>query len=410
MDGTNDEVFDLLIVGGGLAGATLACALGGQGLRIALVEAVGGDDRQPPGFDDRALALARATRQVFRALALWPALAPQAAPIRHIHVSNRGHFGFVHLDAEEACVPALGYVIGARELGQAVVARARSLDDVHWFCPATLVAIEPGTATVAVRIRQPEGTRRLRARLLVGADGTTSAVREQMGVPVTTHDYGQTAVIANLVPERDPAATAWERFTADGPLAVLPLTEGRCALVWTWRNDRVEEVMGWSDERFLAELQPVFGYRLGRFLAVGRRSSYPLRLVRARRSVGDRMVLVGNAAHSLHPVAAQGFNLGIRDLAALAELVVAARRAGDDIGGPAVLARYERWRRGDQRRAIALTDGLVRLFGSRFPPLVLARNLGMLAMDALPPAKSLLAGVMMGRAGRAPRLVRGLAL
>ncbi len=403
--------FDLVVVGGGLVGASLVCALAGQGLRMALVEAQPLKVADLPGYDDRGIALAAGSQRIFAGMGLWPALAGAATPIRRIHVSDRGRFGFVRLDAADEGVPALGYVALARELGAALLGRLGGLAEVTLFSPARVADFAADGAGARLTLATEGGARQtLEARLVVAADGTRSALRDRLGIATTERDYGQSAVIANVSPQLAHEGVAYERFTDTGPLALLPMSEGRCALVWTVPADRVEAVMALDDAGFLAGLQARFGQRLGRLERVGRRSAYPLRLVRAKDALGPRLALIGNAAHTLHPIAGQGFNLGLRDVAALAEVLVEARRAGEDPGAPEVLARYARWRRADQRRVVAFTDGLNRLFASPLPPLACARDLGMLALDLLPPAKRGFGRLAMGRAGRLPRLARGLPL
>ncbi len=410
----NKDTYDILISGGGLVGASLACALSGHGLRIGLVEAVAyGDSGGGPGqpaYDDRAIALAAGTQRIFAALGLWAALAARATPIHRIHVSDRGRFGFVRLDRADEGVEALGYVALARDLGAVLGARLAGLDDVELISPARVTGVDFVGESARVRIEAAAGGREVDARLLVAADGAQSVLRDLLRVPTTVWEYGQTAVIANITPGRPHDHVAYERFTDSGPLALLPMSEGRCALVWTLRDAQVDAVMALDDGAFLARLQERFGGRLGRLARVGRRSVYPLRLVRARESVRPRLALIGNAAHTLHPIAGQGFNLGLRDVAVLAEVLLEAQRAGRDPGDPAVLGRYADWRLGDHCRVIALTDGLTRLFASPLPPVAWARDLGMLALDLCPPVKRLFAHLAMGKAGRLPKLARGLGL
>lgn len=410
MTDAKSGTYDILIGGGGLVGASLACALSGHGLRIGLIEAVPYGEPGQPSYDDRAIALAAGTQRIFTGMGLWPALESRVTPIHRIHVSDRGRFGFARLDRAEEGVPALGYVALGRDLGAVLSARLAQCADVELIAPARVTGVEFAADTAQVRIAAGAGERSLATRLLVAADGAQSTLRDLLDIPTTTWEYGQTALIANVTPQRPHDNVAYERFTDSGPLALLPMSDARCALVWTLRDDQVDSVMALDDAAFLARLQERFGQRLGRLLRVGRRSAYPLRLVRARESVRPRLALIGNAAHTLHPIAGQGFNLGLRDVAALAEVLLDARRDGRDIGDAAVLARYADWRQGDHRRVIAFTDGLTRVFTSPLPPLAWARDLGMLALDLCPPAKRLFARLTMGQAGRLPRLVRGLGL
>ncbi|RMG38346.1 MAG: 2-octaprenyl-6-methoxyphenyl hydroxylase [Gammaproteobacteria bacterium] len=400
--------YDVLIVGGGMVGASLGLALSGQGLRIGLIDAHAPGDPAQPSYDDRAIALAWGSRRIFEGMGVWQDIADDAEPICEIHVSDRGHFGFTHLSAREEQVPALGYVATARHIGQVLLARLRDCADVQWIAPAQVVGVASDEQVARVHIERKGASETLQARLLVAADGGRSFVREALGLPTRQWQYGQSAVVTNVTPSRPHRNVAFERFTETGPIALLPMSEGRCAVVWTVRDEQVEEVMALDDQAFLHAFQARFGYRLGRFERVGRRASYPLSLLRVTESVRPRIALIGNAAHTLHPIAGQGFNLGLRDVAALVDLALGADAAGDDIGGETVLYNYERWRQRDQRNVALATDGLARIFSNPLPPVRLARNLGMLALDLLPPARHRLAAAAMGVQGRLPRLARGL--
>lgn len=403
----NQQPYDLVIVGGGMVGATLAIALSGHGLKLALVEAARLEVEAVPNYDDRAIALAHGAQRIFQALELWPAMAPQAAPIRHIHVSEQGGFGFAHLDATEEGVPALGQVITARNLGAALLARLERLEDVELVAPARVKWVS--VAEDLARIGLEDG-RQLAARLLVAADGGNSFVRDQLCFETLRKEYHQSAVVANVTPTKPHRNIAFERFTANGPLALLPLRDDHCALVWTVADEKLDEMLGLDDDTFLARLQENFGWRLGRFRRAGRRTGYPLSQLWVRHSVKPRAAIIGNAAHTLHPVAGQGFNLGIRDVAALAEVVLEAARTGEDPGSEAVLARYQAWREKDQQQVARITDSLVRLFSNRWTPLKLGRNLGLLGVELCPPARHRIARAAMGIEGRLPRLARGVPL
>ena len=402
--------YDILIIGGGMVGASLVRALDGQGLRIAVVEAVQFETRTEPGYDDRAIALASGTQRIFSGMQLWDRLELEATPIHQIHVSDRGNFGFTRMDRAEEGLPALGYVVPARVIGRVLGDALRASEAVDFYCPARLSSLAVETDSVTAEILQDDMTQMLTARLVVAADGTGSVVRERLGIPVSESDYGQTAVITNITPQLPHNHVAYERFTDTGPLAFLPMSEQRCAVVWTVETAAAEAVMALPDDEFLARLQERFGYRLGRLERVGKRQAYPLRLIKAKEAVRHRLALVGNAAHTLHPIAGQGFNLGVRDIAVLAEVLVDAVRAGQDPGVLAVLQRYGDWRRADHRQVTAFTDGLARMFTLPLPALGAARGAGMLALDLVPPAKRLLTRLTMGRAGRVPRLARGLPL
>lgn len=403
--------YDLLIVGGGMVGVSLALALAGRGLRLGIIEAANPDVSAPPSYDDRGIALAYGSRRIFDGLKLWSSIAPLAEPIREIHVSDRGHFGFTRLSADVERVPALGYVITGRELGGVLLDALRKLEDVALIAPAQVKGIATGPDLARLRLDTATGNIDLSARLVVAADGGDSFIRNSLNIPVRRWEYGQHAVVTNITPQRPPAGRAFERFTDSGPVALLPMRkQQRCALVWTVRDEELARIIGLNDEQFIARFQHQFGCRLGRFVKVGRRSSYPLTFLRARQSVRDRVAIIGNAAHTLHPVAGQGFNLGLRDVAALAEVVMDKYRAGGDIGSPEVLDDYDRWRSREQQAVALATDGLVRLFSNPLGPLRIARNLGMLVLDALPFSKHLLAKSAMGTVGALPKLARGLGL
>jgi 2-octaprenyl-6-methoxyphenol hydroxylase len=406
--------YDIIIIGGGMIGASLALSLAHQPLRIAIVEIVPYHAETQPSYDDRAIALSFGSRRIFEGLGLWPALAEHATPIERIHVSDQGRFGFAHLDYREERVDALGYVITARNIGATLVGAKYGLgqlENLTLISPARVTDLKLGSrhATVIIE-RDGASNKALTTTLVVVADGGDSAVRRQLAIRTTQRDYRQTAITANITPTQPHRNVAFERFTRHGPLALLPMVENRCALVWTRAPQNAERLLALDDEAFLAALQPCFGQRLGCFLKVGQRTAYPLRLIRVREQVRTRLALIGNAAHILHPIAGQGFNLGLRDVATLAQAIVDAQRHGEDIGSLPVLEPYAHWRNRDHRQIIGFTNTLVQSFSNRFPPLALARNLGLLATDLCPPLKHTLARHAMGIAGRLPRLARGLPL
>lgn len=400
--------FDLVIVGGGLIGGSLACALAGTGLKTALVEAVAAESEAQPSYDERVIALSWGSRRILEAIGLWGDIATDAAPIHRIHVSDRGHLGFSHLNREELGVDALGYVAAARSMGAAIRNRLAASPLVEPFCPARLVSHRTREGGVDLEISGQGGPRRLRSRLLVAADGGESEIRRGLGIKTWERSYGHDALITTVTVDRPQPGVAFERFTEAGPLALLPMTQGRYSVVWTCREDETPGLLALSDDALVARLQSRFGYRLGRLARPAPRRAYPLRLVLARQSVWPRLVLIGNAAHTLHPVAGQGFNLGLRDVAALAEVLADCADAGDDPGSAEVLNRYVRWRGRDQRELALLTDGLARLFVNPWLPLRLARDAGLIGLDLVGPARRVLARRLMGVGGRMPRLARGL--
>ena len=401
--------YDLVIVGGGMVGASLAIALADTGLRMALVEAFRPDAAGLPSYDDRGIALAYGTRRIFETLGIWSALAPLATPIRDIHVSDRGHFGAARLSAADEGVPALGYVVTARELGGVLLSRLPSVPGLDLFMPGRLSRFDDDGERVRLEIDSDGVVTDIDTRLLVAADGVDSSVREALDLPVVRWRYGHTAIVTNVTPDQPHHGVAYERFTDSGPLALLPMTDNRCAVVWTVRDEDVDATLALDDDAVLDALQQRFGYRLGAFRRVGRRASYPLQLLRARESVRGRVAVIGNAAHTLHPIAGQGFNLGIRDVAALADVIVDALPDGD-IGRPATLAAYQRWRTTEQHLVALATDGLARLFSNPLGIVRAGRNLGLTALELLPGLKRPLARAAMGMAGRQPRLARGVRL
>ncbi len=403
---------DLAIVGGGLVGASLALALAPLGLGIAVLEAVEpGTVDQHPSFDERTTALANGTVAAFRTLGVWAPMEREAGAIRRIHVSEQGRFGTARVEAAEQGREALGYVLPNRVIGAALWGGLARVPGVQVIAPAQVLGSDLDGEWRTVRYEQGGEARSLRARLVVAADGVRSLVREQAGIEASRIDYEQTAIISTATTQRFHDHTAYERFTPDGPIAVLPLQDGRVGIVWTRRPADAEQALALDDEAFLGAFQQAFGLRLGRFLRIGRRYSYPLVLSRTARHVAARLAVVGNAAQGLHPISGQGFNLGLRDAACLAEVLADARAAGtDDLGAPDPLAAYADWRAQDQRRIVAFTDGLVRLFASPLGTVRGLRSLGLLAFDAFPPAKAALARLSVGAAGRVPRLARGVPL
>ncbi len=414
--------FDILIVGGGMVGASLAHALKAVPLRIGIIEAYPLHDEQQPSYDSRAIALSYGSKRIFDSLGVWQAMeAETVTPITRIQVSDKGHFGAVRLDAEEEGVEALGYVAEASVIGRALATDLAALPNVELICPATLTEVQIDEAQARVTVEQGGVLRDLTAKLVVAADGGRSTVRELQGAKTFKLGYGQTAVIANVVTEREHGGIAYERFTESGPLALLPNNaprwmddeasgERRWSLVWTVRDREVEEHMQLGDEQFLARLQKRLGRRAGRIVSVTPRHAYPLGLEYVRDHVRPRLAFIGNAAHLIHPVAGQGFNLGLRDVAVLAEVLAEAAAEQRDPGLLQTLQSYAQWRRPDYLRVMGMTDGLARSFSNDFKPLVIARNLGMVAMDLLPPARRLLTHQAMGMTGRQSRLARGLSL
>ena len=401
--------FDLVIVGGGMVGASLAVALAPLPLRIALVEAFAPDSNSQPSYDERCTAISHGSQVILDTVGVWAGMAPDATPILSIHVSDQGRPGIARIDAREQGVPALGYVAPNRSVGKTLWNKLEGQTNLDCFMPATVISMAADDSGVNLGLEQHDGNPvTLRSRLVVAVDGARSVTRTLAGIEAEILDYEQTAIICNVTPEEAHLGRAFERFTVNGPLAMLPLGENRCSVVWTVRRELASSILALDAPLFLTRLQEQFGYRLGRLLQTGERTSYPLYRVTAREQTGRRLLVLGNAAHSLHPVAGQGFNLSLRDVAALAEVM--ATLDGADPGDPAVLARYLEWRQVDQDKVLGFTDGLVRLFSNPFAPLRLARSAALLSFDLAPGVKRLFARHTMGRAGRLPRLARGVPL
>jgi 2-octaprenyl-6-methoxyphenol hydroxylase len=409
---TINHNYDIVIAGGGMVGASLACALGSTPLRVAMVEPVPFRDGEQPSFDTRTLALSRSSQRILSSLGLWDVIGPDACGIRRIHISEQGRFGNALIDGEEQGVGELGYVVESRVLGGALWGALADYSNLQVYSPARLVSAECREDRIHATLESDDFNGELTARLLVVADGARSKLRQTMGIEATTRPYGQTAIIGNVqVTGNKAELTAYERFTSNGPMALLPMGGDRYVFVLTRRTDLAPAALDLSDDAFLVLLQKTFGFRLGRFKRVGTRVSYPLALVRADHVTGERTAIVGNAANGLHPVAGQGYNLSLRDVATLAELIVDDHiRPDRDPGGTAVLDAYIKWRQRDQRNVVAFTDGLIRLFDLPLDSIGIARGLGLMAFDVMPGAKRTLAHHTMGLGGTLTRLTRGLPL
>ncbi len=418
-----DNHFDLIIIGGGLAGASLACALKdvtvkNTSLKIAVVEAYALNTDAQPCYDDRTVALSYGSRRIFDGMGLWQSLSPYAQAIDTIHISDRGHFGITRLTKEQEGVEALGYVLENRNIGQQLYAAIDEAPNVSLFCPAELIALQQDEKKVTVEISTGGKSQQLTGNLLVAADGNNSQVMKLLAIGSSRRDYQQSALITNITPGKKHNNVAYERFTDSGPLAFLPMTENRCSVVWTLTAQQADELYALDEKDFIARLQERFGYRLGQIKKVGARHIYPLFLQAATQMASGRVAIIGNAAHSVHPVAGQGFNLALRDVALLSELIVDCLRAGDDIAVQttvqALLLQYVKQREQDIKRVYYFTDTLVKTFSSAIAPIGHLRSISLLLVDMLPDIKHQLAlqsmGLNSGRGNRLTRLNRGLPL
>lgn len=382
----NHQQTDIAIVGGGLMGTSTALLMA-QVLpqcRITLLEKrpfipLSESDKTLLSFDARSTALAPTSINLMQRLGVWSAITAHATAIRSIEVSDRGHAGWVRLTEADNRHKPLGAVVENHALGRALIAAVTNASGVRVLAPATVTRIVPKAACAQLTLADGDT---LAAQLVVVADGAGSPVARQLGIDVDINDYQQHAVIANVAYDKRHHGVAYERFTSQGPMALLPLGGAQSqtsALVWTWPSAKIEEVMAMPDAEFLRVLQSQFGHRLGRFRAVSKRSNYPLRLSVAREQVRSRVVLLGNAAHFLHPVAGQGYNLALRDVLRLADILqsLPSERLGDLLS----LQRYQQLQQDDQMRTIKLSDGFTRVFGSSHLALMGLRNLGMVAVE-----------------------------
>jgi 2-octaprenyl-6-methoxyphenol hydroxylase len=404
-----DAVYDLAIIGGGMTGLALACATASAGRAVLLIDHQALASTVAPPFDGRVTAIAPGSRSLLEAIGVWPELLGDAEPILDIRVGERHSPLTVHYDHRAVGGQPLGHIVENRLIRHALLRRLERLpgDVLALASPDRVVGLERDGAPALLQLASGV---RARAALVAVAEGRSSPTRAAAGIGVLRWDYRQTGIVATLAHEQPHDGIAIERFFPDGPLALLPMTGRRSSIVWAADDRLADELIGLDDAEFVAELGERAGERLGAFTLAGPRWHYPLAMVQAQRYTDRRLALIGDAAHAIHPIAGQGWNLALRDVGALAELVIDAGRLGLDPGGASVLARYERWRRFDSLALIAITDGLNRLFGNDLLPVRLARELGLGLVERTPPLKRFFMRHAMGLLGDLPRLMRGEAL
>ena len=391
--------FDVVIIGGGLAGASCALSVAKTNptLNIAVVEAnqVTGDYH--PSFDDRSIALAQQSVEYLQSLNLFEKNAPYTAAIKKVSVSDRGHFGKAHINCDEFAKPSLGYVVEVNPFGRALHLRLTQ-SNITLLCPDSVTAIEQTLHSNTLTLQSGE---QLNAALLVIADGAQSPTRNLLGLGFNTQPYEQGAIIANVEVAGGHNNHAFERFTQNGPMALLPMSNNRYSLVWCMRQDQIEQHMALNEQDFISALQSAFGYRGGQFTKVGMRTSYPLVYGQVESLTAHRTVVIGNAAHAIHPIAGQGFNLGLRDVQVLSNLIANSQH---DLGSYAFTREYSKKRSDDIKTVMSLTDALVRLFSNSSRVLALGRSIGLFSMDLFPALKAPLAKQLMGQVKQGRRL------
>lgn len=394
-----ERQFDLIIIGGGLVGAGLARALRESQMRVALVDA-----RLPSNDDPRLFALNEASCQFLKNMGLWPVLAQHAAPIHQVHVSYQGHFGAVRLNREEVNARTLGSVIPARYIETALNETLLSLPHFTLFRPATLQTLRQQNGCAELTLETAQGEVRLNAPLVIGADGTESTVRKQLNIAVDEVDYQQSALVTRTALQRPHQNIAYERFNAQGAIAMLPLTGEECATIWTGDADAISQLQALSEKDFLCQLQKAFGYRLGRLQNIEKRHVFPLRMLRAKSAVHECVYLLGNAAHTLHPIAAQGFNLALYEVAALVEKMMEKKAKQEDFTAADFLSVHESTQN-QQTASIGISHRLSTLFAHDSLIMSIALPLGMIGLDVALPLKRQFIKGAMGRAGRVPPLL-----
>ncbi len=404
---TNTD-YDVVIVGAGIVGATLACALAASRLRIAIVEHELPAAAPTGDYDLRVSAITPGSRVILGGVGAWAGIAQQrVCPVEQMHVWDASGTGAIHFDSADIGEPHLAYIIENNAIRAALIERIGRCTNVELCCPRDVDTVD--VANSRVELRLTDGTQ-ISASVVIGADGPRSRVRQQASIDLTAWGYAQQGIVATVATEQPHANTAWQRFLSTGPLAFLPLADGRCSIVWSVDSEQADTLLAHEDAQFLESLATAFGDRLGAVVATSTRAAFPLQRAHAKRYVDSRIALIGDAAHTVHPLAGQGVNLGLLDAAVLAEVLLDADGAGRDIGSVPVLRRYERWRKGNNLAMLAVTDGLKRLFGNSMEAVARVRNLGLDVTDSVRPVKNMFMRRAAGLEGDLPRLARGLSV
>lgn len=398
--------YDVAIVGGGMVGMAAAISLSKLNLKICLLEHIETLDASHPSYDDRTLVVNGTSVQFWKNLNIWQDLSDVITPIDKVHVSNKGHFGSVQFDKDTLNVDALAYIVEAKKLGFALKNKIEEIKSIDVICPAQVIDFKKTNNQVAVDYTTDNGVQNLTCKLLLAADGVQSSIRKKLRLETRVKSYDRTAIICNITPELKHQFCAYERLTKTGPTAMLPFVQNRCGFVWTVEKDKADEILALSDSKFLQQAQAQFGYRLGKFTKVGKRSSYPLYLVTVPIQVKDRTILLGNAAHGMSPVSAQGLNLAVRDVAMLFDVIEQAISNNIDIGSQEILNTYQQNVQVDQSQTMNYTDDLMNWFKIDEPIVASIRSLGLLVLDQSVSAKRALFSRASGYRGKTPKLLK----
>ena len=407
----NIESVEACIVGGGLIGLTLAIALSSSGIEVALIDQVDLQDTISPEFDGRATAISNGSAQVIKGIGLWNLVSDQLSPINDIRVSDKNSLFFLHYDHKEIGDDPLGYIIENRLLRQSLLKKIKDQDLIKLFAPSKITEINKSLNNVKLKLADG---REIKTQLLLACDGKNSSLRDFIGIPITNWNYNQSSIVFSVYHEISHNNLAHELFLPGGPFAILPMLDmngrHRSAVVWTDSKNLIPSLLALKEGEFISELYKRFGDHFGKLEIVCSKWTYPLSLSHAQRYIDHRFALVGDAAHAIHPIAGQGLNMGIRDIAALSEVIVDARRLGADIGLDETLSAYERWRRFDNLVLAVVTDTINKLFSNNIPPIRTARRFGLGAVNEIAPIRRVLMRHAMGTMGELPRLIRGESL
>ena len=395
--------YDLVIVGGGIAGLTLAAALKDSGLSILLIEAKVASAAVAKG---QAYAIHMLSALIYQGIGIWDEILPQIAKYKHVRLSDADYPEVVEFKTTDLNTPELGYVAEHQALLQPLQQFVQNCSNVTYLCPAEVLNTKYLQEIVAIDLKIAGENRTVRSKLIVAADGSRSRIRQAAGIKTLGWKYWQSCIVAFVKPEKPHNDTAYERFWSSGPFAILPLPGNRCRIVWTAPHDEAKALCELDDEQFLVELTRRYGNQMGKLELLGDRFIFPVQLMQSDRYVLPRLALIGDAAHNCHPVGGQGLNLGIRDAAALAQVLQTANIAGKDIGNIQILKRYERWRQSENLVILGFTDLLDRLFSNNFLPLLLVRRLGLWIMRRVPVLKLFTLKLMIGLKGRTPELAK----